>query len=573
MGIDWADLIQQTWFLITAIAVGALLCIIILVWVIVLVYHHSCKRQIRELDERYNTLHTSFSADCSNMVARLKNISSNNASYVSIYTASKKRFVSILNNSDKSCFVAISSLKELIGNKDYKNIKGVIDSTRQSMNDYTKAAKELTDDLLDKLHSEDEFHSKVVPIKEKFRNLKTVYRSNESALHSISSSFETLFDHITNMFTEFEECLLRADYKNAENTLNEMDKLINATNAIMKDIPYLNTLGDKVIPEKIQELSDTYVDLENHNYPLHNLFINSNIEDMHKQLDACNESLSNLSIKGVGKCFEDITMRINGFMQDFEKEKEAKVEFDKIQGGLTSSTYLAEKQFANLRNSLPNYQNIYKINSTYLEQIAAMQDLIDEMSTSKRKLDSYINSSTKQPYSLLLRFSHELKSKINRIQGAFDDFHDYLGQMKKDADNAYALIRDGYVGIKEKEYVLREMNIASLTEIMTPKLDNCYNKLVEIDNVLNVTPIDILQLNAVYDATKKDLDLVFQEVDEAKDNALKAENLIAYCNKYRADSYEAKVGLEKAETSFLEADFRRAQAQAAQIYKEQASTK
>jgi septation ring formation regulator EzrA len=567
------DILQESWFLITIFAVAALLCVIILTWIFVMMYHHSCKRQIQELDNHYNTLHKSFSTDCSQMISRIQTISNNNANYVSLYDACEKRFLGIMNSNDKSCFIAISSLKTLIGNKDYRNIKSVIDSTRQSMNDYSKAAQDLSNDLQTKLQKEDDFHSRVVPIKEKFRRLKDEYENNSGVLVSISQSFNTLFDHITSMFNSFEESLLRADYDGASKELQDMEKLIDASIAVMKDLPYLNTLASKVIPGKIAELNSTYLDLEKRKYPLHNLRINSNIEKMNQQLSECNERLLQLSTKGVNACFEDITLKINGFLQDFEKEKEAKVEFDKIQNGITNSTYQAEKQFANLKNSLPNYQNTYKINSTYLEQIVAMQDLIDDMSSSKRRLDSYINSSTKQPYSLLINYTYELNKKISKIQAAFDDFHEYLGKMKTDTDRAYKLVREGYLKIKEKEYILRELNISSLTEILLPKLNKCYEDLVKIDEVLNVTPIDVSNLNNIYAETKKELESVVNRVDEEKENATKAENLIAYCNKYRADSYDVKVGLESAESSFLEADFHRAQARAAQIYKEQTSIK
>jgi len=567
------DILQEDWFMITAFAVAILLGIGLLIWVFVMIYHHSCKKQIKELDVKYNTLHKSFSTDCSQMISRIKTISKNNAKYVPIYDDCEKRFIEIMNNNDKSCFVAVSSLKTLIGNKDYKNIRSVIDSTRQSMNTYAKAAADLSNDLQSKIQREDDFHSMIVPIKEKFRKLREAYEKNAEALASISSSFETLFEHITNMFSEFEESLLRADYESAEHEIQDMDKLVEASLIAIKDLPYLNTLASKVIPEKIEELNSTYLDLEKRKYPLHNLRIKSNIEKMRKELDECNARLAELSTRGVNDCFEDITLRINGFLQDFEKEKDAKVEFDKIQNGITLSTYQAEKQFANLKNSLPSYQNIYKINTTYLEQIVSMQDLIDDMSACKRRLDSYINSSTKQPYSMLVNYSEELTKKVEKIQSAFDDFHEYLERMKTDTDKAYKLVRDGYMKIKEKEFILRELNISSLTEILSPKLKQSYDDLVKIDKVLNIAPIDVGYVNSLYADAKKKLESITARVDEEKENATKAENLIAYCNKYRADSYDVKVGLESAETSFLEADFHRAQARAAQIYKEQTSIK
>lgn len=94
---------------------------------------------------------------------------------------------------------------------------------------------------------------------------------------------------------------------------------------------------------------------------------------------------------------------LDSFLSAFETEKEAKIQFEKEQANTSDNTYELEKDFAKLNRSLPEYKEIYIIDDSYLEQIHLIQEDIQRMSAIKRDLDSFIHSSTKQPYSLLLK--------------------------------------------------------------------------------------------------------------------------------------------------------------------------
>jgi septation ring formation regulator len=564
---------QAAWFIVIMWVLGILLSIGLMTFLVILIIHQSDKRMVRDLESYYNSVHDSFSTDCSNMIKRIESISKQNASYVQIFDSVQARFSSILKENDKQCYIAVNSLKKLIGDKEFKGIKPIIDSTRTSMEEFEKASIQLNNDLQALLKPEDECRSMSVALKEKFRSLKDKYDSNATALASLAPSFKVLFDHITQMFTDFEDKLNSADYTSAKNMLPDVERLIDAADKVMADLPYLNTLADTVIPKRIQELSDTYSQLEKSEYPLHHLRIPPAIEEMKKEVADCKAKLVKLSIKGVPDTFNRITMEINEYFEDFEKEKQAKILFDSQQSSIDSSTYQCEKQYANLRNSLPAYKEVYKIDSTYLDQINVIKDMIDDMSTKKRTLDSFINSSTKQPYTMLVTCINDLQQRVTTIQKAFDDFHDYLKELKSDSDRTYKFIRESYRKLKIAEFDLRKANIDALTETIKPRIDQGYTYISQLDEMLKVTPIDVMKLNSDYQEASNHLDRVFADLSDAIQNLGRAENLIVYDNRYRVDSLEARTKLESAERSFMEADFTRAATTAADIYKTESARK
>jgi septation ring formation regulator len=567
------DLFKEAWFIIVFSVAVILLAIGFIILFAFLLVRNSSRRQIKELETRYNLIHDTFSTDCSNMIKRIETISKHNASYVQIFESVQERFSKILTNNDKECYISVDSLKKLIDSKEYKGIKNIIDSTKESMNDFDKEAIQLSNDLQDILKQEEECRSMSVALKEKLRKLKTDYDDNATALESLAPSFGLLFDHISAMFSEFEDQLTCADYKGAKDKLPEIEMLIDAASKVMQGLPYLNTLADKVIPGKIKELTDTYIEMENEDYPLHHLLLKSSIEDMNKQVAECKQRLACLSIKGVEECFNVITMKINEYFGDFQKEKEAKIEFDSKQGMIANLTYQSEKQFANLRNALPSYKEVYKIDSTYLEQINAIKDMIEDMSNNKRTLDSYINSSTKQPYSMLVTTMSDLQEKIDKVQKAFDDFHEYLKQLKIDTDRSFAFVRESYEKLKECEYQLKKINIDALSDVMAPRIQKGYDYIFDIDHQLNVAPIDVMVINSKYNEAAEHLKSLYGDIKEAITFEANAENCIVYDNIYREDSLEVRQGLQTAEKSFLEADFTRAANIAMGLFKKQQARK
>lgn len=535
----------------------------------ILLLRRTRKSAVKELQERYDQIHNSFSTDCSNMIKRIEDIANHNPKFSQISTSVHQRFNVILNDNDKICYIACESLKTMVSDKNYKDIKNVLHSTKVSMDNFSREAIQLNNDLQSILKEEDDIRGQIVVLREKFRNLKNAYSENQTALESLSKSFDTLFEHLTEGFVEFEDILNQADYSKLNQKIPEIDKLIDAANKAIKDLPYLNTLADKVVPERLEELKRTYQELESQNYPLHHLMLKSNIEKMYQRLDECKSKLSNLSTAGVGDVLNGITMQISTYFNDFEKEKQAKKEFDSLQSSIFVSTYQAEKQYANLKSSLPKYQKVYKISPTYIEQIEVIKDMIDDMSSKKRMLDGFINSSTKQPYSTLVTTMKELKLRIDKVQNAFDNFHSYLKTLKEDADTSFSFIRSSFALLKEIERDVINMNIPSQSELFLPRIQMVYKGLVSLDRGLSNVPINISQINSMRETLTENISSLQQEVNDAVKLMKSAEDLIVYNNRFRTDYPSSRSKLEIAEKAFWEGDFSRSASLGAEIYREQ----
>lgn len=566
MNIILSNLITEPWF-ISVLVIAVIVVVVLSIFLGIFLARNATKRRVKELENEYDQIHNTFTVDSANMIMRIETISKHNDSFEQIYITMAEKFNSIKRLHDDDCKLQINSAKELLQDKKYKELNPVIESTKESLEKFRNEGNTLNLDLQGILKQEDDCRNLIISSKEKFRKLKEAYEKENDALASLEDRFAYLFKYVIDKFEEFENLLTEAKYKEASQIIPEVDSLIDACTKVMGELPYLNTLCDRVVPDKIEELTQSYVNLENENYPLHHLLVKSKIENMNNRVKFCKDRLEQLSTSGVYDILNGITKEINELNADFEKEKDSKKKFDEAQPKIYNSTYEAQKQFANLTNSLPSYQDAYVINQTYIDQMDEIKDMIDDMATNKRKLDMYINSSTKQPYSILLKTMDELNEKITKVQNAFNDFHSYLKGLKRDTENCFAYIRKGFVEIHELEFKLREIHVASSMEAFNIKFNNAMNMLCELDAILSVAPIDVNVLIYKFKDTYEYIEALKASVNEDIDMAKKAEDAIVYDNQIRQNSDIIAQTLDSVEKSFGEGDFSRSYNQAINLFK------
>lgn len=552
---------------IVAFIVALIVLIIIIVVGVFIISRSRKKRQIKELEVKYGFIHDRLVNDDKNMIARLEFISTNNIAYLQIHQQYLERYNTILDKQDKQCFIAINSLNELATAKNFKKMKEIIESTRLSVLDFDKLVNSLNDDLWTLLKPDEEIRQLAIREKEKLRNLKDDFNNHYTELKSLEESFTLVFNAIETMFTEFEQLLDAANYDEANEKLPPISKLLDALTKMMVDLPFITTLATQVVPQRIAELQESYEKLEQEKYPLHHLQIKVTIEKMETELDDIASRLKDFKLEGVKDELDKMTDQIDIFFRQFEEEKEAKSLFDKEQADISNNTYELEREFAKLKRYLPEYKNIYVIDDKYLDQLTLIQNDIDRMSAIKRDLDIFIHSSTKQPYSILLKKMKDLQIEIKKITSTLNDFHDYLGSLKADSERAYAEIRTYYVKLKEAECKIREINVAALSDYLSLRFKQGYAYLDNLNDIINSQPIDVKKLDAVYNEAVVHIDSVLAEVATEDELSLRAEDSIVYANQYRVDFSEVRVSLNTAESAFQEADFARASSEALTVIK------
>ncbi len=515
------------------------------------------RRQIRELDRRFQYLHALLIGQDAQYVKRLEIISRSNLLYVEIHTKFLKRFKEVRDKHDAHAQSTINHLKDLADEKKFKTLKAALTDGKDLISAYENEVNTLNNDLLQVVRPEEECRQASLSLKERLRGIKQDYYSKQSDLQLMSSSFEEIFQYIDSLFSEFEENIERAQYDDANAILPKIDKILREMQNAMSELPNLCATVLTYIPDKIASLENAYEIMQQDDYPLHHLCVSSSIKEMREKVAQLTVRIKRFDVRGVSSELDDIISRIDEFFALFEDEKKARQVFEEKNELVYQTVNTIERRFIKLCNTIPEVDNIYIINDDHKSAINSIQNSINKLGALKRSLDTFIHSSTKQPYSLLVNKMNELEEASKTVIASLDEFDKYIASLRINSEKAYHLLFKYYEKVREGEKTIRNIDIQKITEKYSDKINHFYDLLEEVNHLLLTSPIDVDKINKSVNELQDIDNELFDNGSISQDYNLMllAENGILYANRDRHRLSDLDVLIKQAENLFDNGEF------------------
>lgn len=516
------------------------------------------KKQVRELSRRFEYLHALLFGQDSQYVKRIEIISLTNLLYVNTHMTFNKRFKDIRDKGDASAQTTINDLKDLLSDRDYKALKAALPKAKEVIDSYDDEVNSLNSDLLVVIKPEEECRQKSLMLKEELRKIKQDYYVKQADLTLVAPSFETVFNKLDDRFKDFESYVESAQYEDANNRLPEISKVLKELANAIKEMPNICVTIQSVIPEKLASLENKYEELLASGYPLHHLLVKGNIEDMRRELNILTNSVQKFELDGVNERLDGMLAQIDDYFNSFEKEKDARVSFESDCDKVYSYANSIDKKYIRLCNSLPEVKKIYVISEEENAKIGAIKVLVNKAGATKRSLDTFIHSVTKQPYTILVEKMNLLNDESNSTSQAIDDFDRYLLSLKNDSEVAFNSVSTFDTKMKDAEYYLRLMDIPALNKKYQPDIDRCYDLLNQIFTKLNNLPIDVALINQLENELNQVGESVFNSTKEDYQQMLMANGSILFANRDRRHLGEMDATLKQAEGFYFSGEFKKA---------------
>jgi len=515
------------------------------------------RRQIRDLDRRFQYLHALLIGQDAQYVKRLEIIARSNLLYVDIHTRFLKRFKEVRDKYDAHAQSTINNLKDLSDDKKYKILKATLVDAKDSITMYENEVNSLNNALLQVVKPEEDCRQASLSLKERLRGIKQDYYSKQSDLQLMNESFEEIFKYIDSLFGDFENFVECAQYDDANLILPKIDKILLEMRNTMGELPNLCAMVITYIPDKISSLENAYEIMQQENYPTHHLCVNVAIKEMRGQVNSLTTRIKQFDIKGVADELNNIASRIEEFFTLFEEEKQARVVFEEENETTYQTVNTIERRFIKLCNTIPEVGKVYIINDEHQGKINSIQNDINKLGALKRSLDTFIHSSTKQPYSLLVGKMHELTDASNTVILAMDDFSKYLSSLKIDSESAYRLVFDFFYKTKLAEHKVNEMGMQIMNDKYAEEFDRVYELLNDVNSLLLVAPINVDKVNEnVKELHDIENDIIDNgAIDQDRNMMTLAENAIVYANRDRHHLSDINDLVSQAETLFNSGDF------------------
>ncbi len=519
------------------------------------------KREIRDLDRRFQYLHSLLIGQDAQCIKRLEIVSRTNLLYVDIHTRYLKKFKEVRDKHDSHAQQTINHLKDLVDEKRFKQLKEALSDARDTIASYEKEVNSLNNDLLRVIKPEEDCRQASLTLKENLRRVKQDYYAKEGDLQLVKESFDVIFEHIESLFSQFEEYVESAQYEDANEILPQVDSILKQVTAALNELPNLCALVVSIIPEKISSLENAYEIMIRDKYPLNHLLNNQTFKEMRQEVAALTTKIKQFNLAGVSTELDNMLSRIEEYFRLFEDEKAARTKFEGENDEIYRVETVIERRFIKLCNNVPEVAKVYVINEEHRQNIEQIRESINRVGNLKRVLDTYIHTVPRRPFTTLVEKMDELKEASNEVIQEMDDFSNYLISLKNDSQNAYQLITVHYFKLKEAEETIRLINNPNIEAKYAEQISRSYELINLINGLLYTAPINVDQVNE-YAKELCDIGQAILDKDGAiaqdHNMMILAENAIIYANRSRADFSNVNQLLAQAEVLFNNGEFEQA---------------
>lgn len=526
-----------------------ILAIILVVVVLVLINKHDKKKLQGILTNLELDKNLIISA---NILTELNKVGSliNNKNLEIKYNNWKERYKQIKEVDMPSLENKLNDLEALIRDKKYKDF--VKDSSKLELEIYYIKSK--SDFLLDEIReitlSESKNREIVTKLKKDYRDIYLKYNNSPSDYEGINNTIELQFENIDKLFNAFELAMENNDYSEASKIVKALTDNIGNIGIIIDEASSIILMGKKLIPGKIEDVKKIYDRMTKEGYLLDYLNIDYNISEAEKKLADIFDRLKVLNVNDSIIELKTILDYFDGLYGDFDKEVEAKKNYDSLSRKIAIKN---KKLSAIIKNIISKIEDIKFSYDLLDEDVKVIDDLNLTIKGLQNDYDIIIENFRNKSfsYSQLYKELELINNRVSVTEEKVEQTVKFLSSLKDDEIRAREQLDEIKNILESSKEKMESFKLPIIPKDYYVELSEANDALDNMIDELNKKPISIRVLNLRVD-TARDLVLkLHKNTSETIKNASLAESTIVYSNRFR---YNNKINnaLNRAEDYFYE---------------------
>ena len=465
-------------------------------------------------------------------------------------------FEDIKNNNINKINDMIIDLDSLLEKKDIKDFNLEVAKTELEIYKARQAIDTLLEEIKEINSSEEKYRKIITKLKTRYRELNDKFSNSKEEYEQIATPIELQFENIEKLFQDFEYYMEQNDYQEVYHIVKGIDIMIDHMGIVVEEVPDLVLLANRVIPKKIEQITEEYKDLKNKKYPLKHLKIEYNVEESLKNV---NKILDRIKVLNLENCmFELKTMLeyIDSLFDEFELERQSKKEFEESKDIFDKKLEKTTEVVNNIYLQMDDIKSMYDLTDNDVKTIDVVNIKTNEINEEYKTL---IKSAPRKkiPYSQMAKEIQNYLSRLKDIDDELDIALKNLGNLYDDEVRAREQLDEIQELLKQAKARIRSYKLPIISDNYFVQLQEANESILEIIKELERKPIVIKTLNTRVD-TARDLVLkLYNTTNEMIRTAKLAEYSIVYGNRYRSENINVDSGLNQAQMLFYKGNYRK----------------
>lgn len=449
----------------------------------------------------------------------------------------------------------IIDLDIFLDKKDYKGYQTKVAKIELELYKAKEAMNTLLEEIQEINLSEEKYRNIITKLKTKYRELDSKFKIHQKDYEDITEVIELQFENIEKRFQDFEISMEKNDYNEVVHIVKAIDTMVDHMTIVVNEVPDLVLLAKKLIPKRIEQISETYEEMTEKEYPLDHLKIPYNLEESLKNV---NKIIDRIKVLNLEDCmFELKTMLeyLDSLFKEFEKEKQSRKIYDEESLSFNKKIKKINNIVSDIYNQIDDIKHMYDLKDKDIEVIDDVNAKLIELNNKYKESLSELDK--KQIwYSNMLQQLKQYSFILKEIEEELDVSLKTLGNMYEDEVRAREQLDEIQNLLNQSKVKIRSYKLPIISNNYFVQLAEANDAIIEIIKELEKKPISIKILNTRVD-TARDLVLkVFDTTNDMIKTAKLAELAIVYGNRFRSETENVDRGLNRAEMLFYKGNYK-----------------
>ncbi|HCQ2073471.1 TPA: septation ring formation regulator EzrA [Staphylococcus aureus] len=528
--------------------------VIILIAVGVLFYLRSNKRQIIEKAiERKNEIET---LPFDQNLAQLSKLNLKGETKTK-YDAMKKDNVESTNKYLAPVEEKIHNAEALLDKFSFNASQSEIDDANELMDSYEQSYQQQLEDVNEIIalyKDNDELYDKC---KVDYREMKRDVLANRHQFGKAASLLETEIEKFEPRLEQYEVLKADGNYVQAHNHIAALNEQMKQLRSYMEEIPELIRETQKELPGQFQDLKYGCRDLKVEGYDLDHVKVDSTLQSLKTELSFVEPLISRLELEEANDKLANINDKLDDMYDLIEHEVKAKNDVEETKDIITDNLFKAKDMNYTLQTEIEYVRENYYINESDAQSVRQFENEIQSLISVYDDILKEMSKSAVR-YSEVQDNLQYLEDHVTVINDKQEKLQNHLIQLREDEAEA----EDNLLRVQsKKEEVYRRLLASNLTSvperfiIMKNEIDH---EVRDVNEQFSERPIHVKQLKDKVSKIVIQMNTFEDEANDVLVNAVYAEKLIQYGNRYRKDYSNVDKSLNEAERLFKNNRYKRA---------------
>ncbi len=528
--------------------------VIILIAVGVLFYLRSNKRQIIEKAiERKNEIET---LPFDQNLAQLSKLNLKGETKTK-YDAMKKDNVESTNKYLAPVEEKIHNAEALLDKFSFNASQSEIDDANELMDSYEQSYQQQLEDVNEIIalyKDNDELYDKC---KVDYREIKRDVLANRHQFGEAASLLETEIEKFEPRLEQYEVLKADGNYVQAHNHIAALNEQMKQLRSYMEEIPELIRETQKELPGQFQDLKYGCRDLKVEGYDLDHVKVDSTLQSLKTELSFVEPLISRLELEEANDKLANINDKLDDMYDLIEHEVKAKNDVEETKDIITDNLFKAKDMNYTLQTEIEYVRENYYINESDAQSVRQFENEIQSLISVYDDILKEMSKSAVR-YSEVQDNLQYLEDHVTVINDKQEKLQNHLIQLREDEAEA----EDNLLRVQsKKEEVYRRLLASNLTSvperfiIMKNEIDH---EVRDVNEQFSERPIHVKQLKDKVSKIVIQMNTFEDEANDVLVNAVYAEKLIQYGNRYRKDYSNVDKSLNEAERLFKNNRYKRA---------------